>query len=63
MDNTEFTDDSLEERAKQAARKLANGDIDFMSINDWEALHDCAWSKLLDLDPMVFYEEDDDAPF
>lgn len=49
MNNTEYTEDTLEERAREAAKQMVL-DPAFMSVNDWEALRDYAQVMLYEND-------------
>lgn len=56
MNNTEYTEDTLEDRAIAAAYKLHDEGPGQLSVNDWEALRDYAQWKLHEID-------NEEAPF
>ena len=60
MDNTEITDDTLEQRAIKVAGTLAMHGPEMLSINDWEALADYAEGMIMELDPPVYLDLDDE---
>lgn len=50
MDKTELTNDTLKQRALEAAEKFFFGLTHEMSVNDWDALQAYASYKLLEID-------------